>query len=136
MTILQRFSLPIFILIIITSVVSAQAQQTSPALKSLVEAERLFAKTSVNKGQREAFIEYFAADGINFTPHPTKTKEALSKRPPTPTPQPFILNWQPVFGDISAAGDLGFTTGPYTLIDNSPMKRPTGNGMYFSVWKK
>ena len=136
MTILQRFSLPIFILIIITSVVLAQAQQSSPALQSLVEAERSFAKTSVNKGQREAFLEYFAADGINFTPHPTNTREALRQRPPTPTSQPFILNWQPVFGDISAAGDLGFTTGPYTLVDNLPTKRPTGNGMYFSIWKK
>lgn len=105
----------------------------SSELEKLAATERAFAKTSIDKGQREAFIEFFAEDGINFTPHPTLTRAALLKTPPTPQPQPFLLNWQPIFGDISAAGDLGFTTGPYIInVDN----RPPRYGMFFSVWKK
>ncbi len=48
----------------------AQGNNLSPALASLAEAERAFAKTSVEKGTREAFITFFADDGINFEPHP------------------------------------------------------------------
>lgn len=105
-------------------------------LISLANAERAFAKMSVEKGVREAFYNNFAEDGINFQPHPTNTREAYRKTPAPATPPPVTLNWAPIYGDISQAGDLGYTTGPYTLEDRSPAKRPTRHGMYSSVWKK
>lgn len=105
-------------------------------LLSLANAERAFAKMSVDKGVREAFYNNFAEDGINFQPHPTNTREAYRKTPPPATPPPITLNWAPIYGDISQAGDLGYTTGPYTVEDRSPAKRPTRHGMYSSVWKK
>jgi len=108
----------------------------SPALESLVAAERAFAKTSVARGIRESFLKFFAEDGINFQPHPVKTREAILKRPAPPTRPPIELNWQPAYADVSRDGDLGYTTGPYTLTDLSPDKRPTQFGFYFSVWKK
>ncbi len=105
-----------------------------PALASLVEAERAFARTCVEKGIRDSFIAFFADDGINFTPHPVNTKETMSRRPPARPP--ITLDWAPVYGDIAQAGDLGYTTGPYVLTDQSPQKRPPQHGVYFSVWKK
>jgi ketosteroid isomerase-like protein len=111
-------------------------QRLSPALASLVAAERAFARTSVEKGVRASFLEFFADEGITFEPHPTKTREALLKRPAPPTKPPFTLNWSPAYADISQAGDLGYTTGPYTLTDESPQKRPPRYGFYFSIWKR
>jgi ketosteroid isomerase-like protein len=108
----------------------------SPALVSLVEAERAFARTSVERGVRESFLAFFAEDGINFQPHPTKTREAFLKRPAPAARQPFTLNWEPIFADVSRAGDLGYTTGPYRVIDESPEHRPTQHGYYFSIWKR
>jgi len=111
-------------------------RKSSAALDSLVAAENAFAATSVAKGIRESFLMFFADDGINFQPHPTKTREAFLKRPAPATRPPIELNWRPIYADVSRAGDLGYTTGPYTFKDLSPEKRPTRYGYYFSIWKK
>ncbi len=111
-------------------------RKSSPALDSLVAAERTFAATSVDKGIRESFLMFFAEDGINFQPHPTKTREAFLKRALPAARPPVELNWWPIYADVSHAGDLGYTTGPYTFKDLSPEKRPARFGYYFSVWKK
>ncbi len=121
---------------IFLSVGVGQEEKLSPDMGSLVEAERAFARTSVEKGIRESFIMFFADDGINFQPHPVKTKETLLKQPAPATRPPIVLDWQPVYADISRAGDLGYTTGPYSLTDHSPQNRPPRYGTYFSIWKK
>lgn len=113
-----------------------QNENLSPSLRSLVEAERAFARTSVEKGVRDSFFEFFAEDGVNFTPHPTNTREAIRKSQPPATRPTSTLNWEPAFADISQAGDLGYTTGPFWVTDQSPEKRPTRHGFYFSIWKK
>jgi ketosteroid isomerase-like protein len=128
---MKRISSILLAVLFFTIPMFSQTKKT--ALDSLVEAERSFAKTSVAKGVRDSFIEFFAEDGINFQPHPTKTKEALSKRPATRSP--IVLDWQPITADISQAGDLGYTTGPYTLTDSKEAKL-VGQGYYFSLWKK
>jgi ketosteroid isomerase-like protein len=121
-------------LIIVSSCFSQQ--KSSAALDSLVAAEKAFAATSVEIGIRDSFLMFFADDGINFQPHPTKTREAFLKRPAPATRPPIELNWWPIYADVSRAGDLGYTTGPYTFKDLSPEKRPTRYGYYFSIWKK
>ncbi|MEW6126084.1 MAG: hypothetical protein AB1757_03390 [Acidobacteriota bacterium] len=130
---MKSFMLLAMLLLIVVSV-SSRDKKLPSTVDDIANAERAFAKTSVEKGVRDSFIEFFAEDGINFTPHPTKTRENLSKRPPNRSP--FTLNWQPVYADISQAGDLGFTTGPYTLTDTRPNPQPTGHGYYFSFWRK
>jgi len=130
-------SVAIFLtLLALTFVVFGQTGGSSPALVALVEAERGFARTSVERGVRESFLAFFADDGINFQPHPTNTREAYRKRPAPPSRPPVTLNWKPVFADVSHAGDLGYTTGPYRLTDQSPEHRPTRHGYYFSIWKR
>lgn len=133
---MKRFFLALSVASILAISALTQEKGISPSLLSLADAERAFAKMSVEKGVREAFYNNFAEDGINFTPHPTNTREAYRKSPAPQTPPPITLNWAPIYGDISQAGDLGYTTGPYTIEDHSPAKRPTRHGMYSSVWKK
>ncbi|MEA2205120.1 MAG: hypothetical protein QOE77_1896 [Blastocatellia bacterium] len=126
----------ILVLLALLAPVASQQPKMSPALASLVAAERAFARTSVEKGIRESFLSFFADDGINFQPHPVKTREAILKRLAPATRAPIVLNWEPAYADISNAGDLGYTTGPYVLTDNSPQKNPPHYGFYFSIWKK
>jgi ketosteroid isomerase-like protein len=120
--------------------VKPQEKDIKPELLSLANAERAFAKMSVDKGVREAFYNNFAEDGINFQPHPVITREAYRKNPPPApkpdAPPPPVLNWAPIYGDIASSGDLGYTTGPFLIEDRSPAKRPARHGMYSSVWKK
>jgi ketosteroid isomerase-like protein len=125
----------LLVLLLLISIGAAQKPNSS-ALMSLVESERAFARTSVERGVRESFLMFFADDGINFQPHPTKTREAFLKRPAPATRPPVVLNWEPIYADVAQAGDLGYTTGPYTFTDNSPQKNPTRYGFYFSIWKK
>jgi ketosteroid isomerase-like protein len=108
----------------------------SAALDSLIAAEKAFAATSVAKGVRESFLMFFAEDGINFQPHPARTREAFLKRPVPAVRPPIELNWRPVYADVSRTGELGYTTGPWALKDLSPDKKPTSYGYYFSIWKK
>lgn len=134
---MKRLCVVLIALLALSLSAVSQEQNRSPALASLVAAERAFARTSVERGIRDSFLAFFADDGINFQPHPTKTREAFLSAPPAPTVQaPITLNWEPVWADVSGAGDLGFTTGPYTLTDNSPQQRPTRHGYFFSIWKK
>ena len=107
-----------------------------PALASLVETERAFARMSLEKGQREAFLAFFADDGIVFNPHPVAYKQDAAKRPAPGTRPPSTLAWEPIFGDVSAAGDLGYTTGPYRFTDHGATPRPPSHGYFFSVWRK
>jgi ketosteroid isomerase-like protein len=103
----------------------------SAALDSLVAAERAFATMSVGQGVRDAFLTYLAEDGVIFSPLATNARQAWESRAPLTA----TLVWEPVFAEVSAAGDLGYTTGPWELRPNDP-QRPTGYGHYVSVWQK
>lgn len=116
--------------------VLAQQEKLSAELQALADAERAFAKLGVAQGVRASFMAYFAPDGISFQPGLVNTQEALAKQAAPTGPLPNTLDWQPVWGAISAAGDMGFNTGPFTVTDNTPAKRPTRHGLFFSVWKK
>jgi len=113
----------------------SQSKRPQAELVALVEAERNFSRTCVAKGLRVSFMEFFADDGIRFLPHPVNALENFRQSPAPPGPQSFTLSWEPVFADVSQAGDLGFTTGPYVVTDNAK-KNPSGYGYYFSIWQK
>lgn len=105
-------------------------------LAAVVAAERAFAADSVARGIRASFLSAFAEDGINFSPHPEHTRAELLKEPEPKTTAARELDWKPVWADVSSAGDLGYTTGPYVLRDLGPTPRPARHGYYFSIWKK
>ncbi|MEO5858548.1 MAG: nuclear transport factor 2 family protein [Pyrinomonadaceae bacterium] len=127
-------------LVVISTFVLALAglasAQVSKDLADLTNAERAFAAETVKVGFRDGFIKYFADDGIGFGPEPQRTREELLKSSPATGPRRVIFNWAPMFGDISAAGDLGYTTGPVLYTDTGDNPRPPRHGMYFSVWQK
>lgn len=126
----------LFFTFISVLVTSSDSQELSGHLSSLFEAERTFSKTSVAKGARPAFIEFFADDGIAFRPHPVVYKEWASKTPLPPNAALSTLIWEPMYGEVSAAGDLGWDTGPSSFVDNSPEKKPTQYGFFFSIWRR
>lgn len=113
--------------------VAAGPQGLTTAMDSLVNAERAFARMSVETTQREAFLANFADDGVWFTPGPANTRRALTAQPAPAQPPPTTLDWRPVTGDVSSSGDLGYTTGPWTSTEKAT-GRPVSNGWYFTVW--
>jgi ketosteroid isomerase-like protein len=103
-----------------------------PAQQALFDAERAFVRLAAEKGFRDSFYSYFADEGIAFNPHPFRVRAALAGAPPSPGPMGAV--WAPVYGDISAAGDLGWDTGP--LIFGGKDGAPDRHGMFFSIWKR
>ena len=99
---------------------------------AIVEAERAFARAAATKGTRDAFLEFLADDGIIFQPGPVNGKQFWQAR----APRKGLLSWQPIFADVSLAGDLGYTTGPYEFRPNGADDKPIAFGQYFSIWKK
>jgi ketosteroid isomerase-like protein len=133
----MKLFLPMVLVLATLGVVGAipQTMTARSELDSLVEAERSFSRTCVARGLRAAFMEFFAEDGIRFLPHPVNALENFRQRPAPAEPQSFTLSWEPVFADVSKAGDLGFTTGPYVVTDKA-RKNPPAYGYYFSIWRK
>ncbi len=103
-----------------------------PAQQELFEAERAFVRLAAEKGFRDSFHAYFADDGIAFNPHPFRVRVALAGQPSTPPP--MGADWAPVYGDVAAAGDLGWNTGPLVFAGRDG--QPDRHGMFFSVWKR
>src|SRR5688572_28228116 len=124
------------VLFSLTFCMAAIGQTREKALNELADAERSFAAETVKVGFHDGFIKYFADDGIGFGPHPERTKEVLQKRPAGTGARTVIFNWAPMFGDISQAGDMGYTTGPVLYTNISANPKPPRHGVYFSVWQK
>jgi len=106
-----------------------------PAVASLVAAERAFAAMAVERGIRASFLAQFAADGLVFEPAPVRVHEAWTTRPAAADPLALKLEWAPAAAGIAASGEIGFTTGPFTLTDRTGA-RPPQHGIHTSVWRK
>jgi ketosteroid isomerase-like protein len=63
-------------------------------------------------------------------------RERALARPAPVDPLALLLDWSPHAGAISRSGDLGFTTGPYSLRNQRDASVPTSYGYFFSVWKR
>lgn len=117
---------------LMTAAILSPAETREEALASLVAAERAFAQTSVDSGYKAAFLSVLAADSTVYQPGPVNGREAVSAG----EEPPFVLSWYPVTADIAASGDLGFTTGPYTVTPKDPAETRRGSGHYTSVWRR
>ena len=110
----------------------AQKADRKTDLNSLVEAERTFARASIDKGIRASFIENLADDAVLFRPRPVAGKKWMEDHP-APT---GVLTWQPIFADVSRAGDMGYTTGPWEFREKSLEDKPVAHGQFVTIWKR
>lgn len=101
-------------------------------LRSIVEAERGFARMSEEKGMRAAFIENLADDGVLFRPGPVNGKKWWSERPT----RPGVLSWRPVYADVARSGEMGYTTGPWEFREKSLEEKPVAFGQFVTIWKR
>jgi ketosteroid isomerase-like protein len=105
------------------------------AVTSLIDAERAFAAMASEQGVRASFLANFADDGIAFEPEPVRLREVWGARPAPADPKALRLQWAPAAAAVAASGDLGFTTGPFTLSFASGA-RPPSHGIFTSVWRR
>jgi ketosteroid isomerase-like protein len=113
----------------------ALALQAPTPLDQMVQAERAFAARAGVIGWKRAFLEYFADSAIGFDATGAGLAKDQIRALPDP-PKDAQLLWEPRYGDIAAAGDLGWLTGPSTSIHPSRDKGQPRHGNYASVWKR
>jgi len=117
-------------LLVLLAASSAPGASVTPQV--LVDAELAFANRTAEAGIREGFLAFLADDSVVFRPGPVNGREAYAKIKPSA----MLLAWYPVFADISAAGDLGYTTGPYEVFRNKDEKAALAFGHYVSLWRR
>jgi ketosteroid isomerase-like protein len=97
----------------------------------LVDSELAFARTAADQGIKKAFLTFLADHSVLFRPRAVPGKKWMEERPPTPG----LLSWKPSYAETSGAGDIGFTTGPFTYTPPD-QQQPSGYGQFFSIWEK
>lgn len=116
--------------VLVLALLATAARPAGDALQSLVKAERAFARQSLEQGVRDAFIANLAEDGVIFRPLAMNGRKAWEARGPVAA----TLAWEPVYAEVSAAGDLGWTTGPWKFTPDDTSRAP-GFGHFVSVWR-
>ncbi len=101
----------------------------------MMEADKAFSKMSVEKGMKQAFLEYIDSNGVLLKPKrfPVVGADAVDYLIQQ-NDSGYTLQWKPDFAGISQSGDLGYTYGLYALKDKA--KDTTLYGTYVSIWKK
>ncbi len=110
----------------------AGVTEPTPALSSLVDAERAFAAQVYEKGVRGAFLANLSMNSVVFDPRPVNGQKLYQEHEDKPT----LLEWEPTFADISRAGRMGYTTGPWKFRADSTEAEPSAFGHYISIWKR
>ena len=102
---------------------------------AIMETDKAFSKMSVDKGMKEAFIEYIDSNGVLLRPGRLPIVGAsaidfLIQQNDTS----FTLSWEPHDGAIARSGDMGYTYGIWSL--KPKLQDTTLYGTYVSIWKK
>jgi len=113
---------------------AAQAQQPSlpPRYESLAQAEREFASAGARDGVQKAFIGHFAEDALVLRPFATAAPAWYREHPDGPGK----LIWGPQYLAVSAASDLGLSSGPWRYEAERDGKPAVAHGHFFSIWRR
>ena len=97
----------------------------------VVAAEAVFAAQATQTSTEAAFLATSAPTALVVEDGKlANAQEVWRTRPSRPGSQ---LSWYPVLADAAQSGDMGYTTGPWTMLQNN---RPVSAGEYVTVWRK
>ncbi len=102
-----------------------------PGPQSLVDGEHAFAAAVAARGIRAGFLEWLAPKAVVFRPGPVNGPAAYSEAKASAA----RLAWRPEYAAISSAGDLGWTSGPWSWRRDSASAEAAW-GDYLSLWKR
>jgi ketosteroid isomerase-like protein len=121
-----------------TVFVGAQSRSVADRRAELMAVDAGFAAATAARGL-EGWLAYAAPDAI-FMPDgvdPVRGAEALRAFYTPFFARPGMsLIWHPVSADVSAADDLGYTTGLWQFRSLVDGKTVTRRGKYVTIWKR
>jgi ketosteroid isomerase-like protein len=112
----------------------AQAQQPPlpPRYEALAQAEREFASAGAREGIQKSFLGHFAEDALVLRPFATAAPAWYREHPDGPGK----LIWGPQYLAVSAANDLGLSSGPWRYEAEHDGKPVVAHGHFFSIWRR
>ncbi len=128
----------VVLLIVLISGLASISQSQSPGAEKLKQLEADFQKAAAEHGS-QGYMSYYADDAAevpNGAPV-IQGKANVAKTMVFLDDKNNHLTWTPIYADMSASGDLGYTYGTYEFRS----KDKDGidvveHGKYASVWKK
>lgn len=114
------------------------SKQKEKLIRELMETDMDFSNKSLESGMNEAFLSFIGDDCVLLRPNRNpiigrSMIEEFFSRPDTS----FTLSWEPLYADVSASGDMGYTYGIFTANMYSPEgELVIKKGTYANVWKK
>jgi len=123
------------ILIVLMALVApyAAVADALPAdYEALAAAEREFAADGLRDGVQKSFLAHFAADATVLRPFAMSGVEYYRAHPD----KPGKLIWAPQYLAVSAAGDLGVSSGPWRYEAERKGQPVLAHGHFFSIWQR
>lgn len=116
---------------------TASAQSTPTTVEvdylSLVNAERTFAAYTEQEGIKAGFFRFLAPTALVIVQKKFASGKPLYEKSAF---IPGCLSWWPVYADIAASGDFGYTTGPFEVRPKGKTDTPVAFGHFTTVWQK
>ena len=107
------------------------ASHAQTARVAVIAAETAFAAQSMQVGTAAAFLANSAPTALVTEKGMLANVQDVWKA--CPARSTTRLTWHPVLADVAQSGELGYTTGPWTLLQND---RPQTAGEYVTLWRK
>jgi ketosteroid isomerase-like protein/quercetin dioxygenase-like cupin family protein len=122
----------LLLVVAMTAAGCARSVNVTQERESLLTVDREWSQTTKDL---DKFVTYYAPDASLYAPGMpvvtgvAKIKEEFSKMAAAPG---FNLAWTANRAEVSASGDLGYTTGTYEMAMNGGVDK----GKFITVWKK
>jgi len=117
---------------------SSAADPKPATAETLRKLEAEFMQAALARGS-QGYMAYYAEDAVELPngAHAIQGKVNIAKTMGFLDNKDNQLTWTPVYADISASGDLGYTYGTFEFKSKDKEGKPTvGHGKYTSIWKK
>jgi ketosteroid isomerase-like protein len=101
----------------------------------LMATDRAFSDRSKQIGQQHSFLEYMDEQVTMLRPNsmPLVGKDTMRKIYSQRSDTSFTLTWSPMYADVAASGELGYTYGTWHLETKTGAKE---EGTYCTIWKQ
>ncbi len=129
---LQIFKYQTIIFLLSSISIFAQDPKQKEEIQKIIQTEKAFAQASIDKGTKNAFMEFLSKESIIFDKSmPVNGLEHWQN-----LDFKGVITWQPIITEIAGSSDLGYTVGNYQFHNTSAEEKPSAFGSFITLWKK
>jgi ketosteroid isomerase-like protein len=128
----QIFKFQIIVFLLFSLSTFAQDPKQKENLQKIVETEKAFAQASIDKGTKNAFLEFLNKESVVFD----KSMSVNGLEYWQNIDFKGVTTWTPVLAEISGSLDLAYTVGNFQFHNNTADEKPSTFGSFVTLWKK